>query len=66
MSDQRLADLEIKCSYLEKNVAELSEVLWQQQREIDSLRELCRALKDRLVAEPGLVEAGRDERPPHY
>lgn len=66
MSDQRLADLEIKTSYLEKTIGELSDVVWRQQRELDALKEQYRALKDRVGADPGLVDASRNDRPPHY
>lgn len=66
MSDTRLENLEVKCAHLEKLVQELSEVLWAQQRELDALREQVRGVKDRLAAEPGLVDAGRHDVPPHY
>lgn len=66
MSDSRLSELEVKCAYLEKTVAELSEVLWRQQQELDSLKEGYRGLKDKLASDPGLVDASRNDRPPHY
>lgn len=66
MSDQRLADLEIKCAYLEKTVAELSDVLWKQQQQLDGLVESHKNLKERVAADPGLVDASRHDRPPHY
>lgn len=66
MSETRLSDLEVKCAYLEKTLSELSEVVWRQQRELDALKDAYRGLKDRLNAEPGLVDAAVNERPPHY
>lgn len=66
MSDQRLADLEVKCSYLEKTLGELSDVVWQQQRELDAMRDAYKQLRDRVSADPGLVDASRQDRPPHY
>lgn len=66
MSEQRLADLEVKCAYLEKTVSDLSDVLWAQQKELDGLKDLYRVLKDRVAADPGLVDASRNDRPPHY
>lgn len=66
MSETRLSDLEVKCAYLEKTLSELSEVVWRQQRELDALKDGYRGLKDRLNAEPGLVDAAITERPPHY
>lgn len=66
MSETRMADLEVKCAYLEKTLSELSDVVWKQQRELDALKDAYRGLKDRLSAEPGLVDASVQERPPHY
>lgn len=66
MSETRMADLEVKCAYLEKTLSDLSDVVWKQQRELDALKDAYRGLKDRLAAEPGLVDAAQQERPPHY
>ncbi|MGV3624302.1 MAG: SlyX family protein [Archangium sp.] len=66
MSEQRLADLEVKCAYLEKTLGELSDVVWRQQRELDAMKEAYKILKDRVAADPGLVDASRQDRPPHY
>ncbi|MEW5740976.1 MAG: SlyX family protein [Myxococcota bacterium] len=66
MSDARLTELETSHAHLEKTVAELSEVVWRQQRELDALKELFGQMRDRLAAEPGLVEASRQDKPPHY
>lgn len=66
MSETRLADLEVKCAHLEKMVSDLSEVMWRQQKELDALKEAYRGIKDRLTADPGLVDASVSERPPHY
>ncbi len=66
MPDLRLADLEVKCAYLERTVLELSDVLWKQQKELDALKEAYRGIKDRLATDPGIVDASRNDRPPHY
>ncbi len=66
MSEQRLADLEIKCAYLEKTLGELSDVVWQQQKELDVVKDAYKLLRERVAADPGLVDAGRQDRPPHY
>ena len=66
MSEERLAELEVKCAYLEKTLAELSDVVWRQQQELDALRQSHQLLKDRIAADPGLVDASRQDRPPHY
>ncbi|MCC6335315.1 MAG: SlyX family protein [Myxococcales bacterium] len=66
MSELRLTELEMSHAHLEKTVAELSEVVWRQQQQLDALKELFGSLKERLAAEPGLVDAGRQDKPPHY
>lgn len=63
---QQISNLEVKVAYLEKTVSELSDVLWKQQKELDGLKDLYRVLKDRVGADPGLVDASRNDRPPHY
>lgn len=66
MSEARLSELEVKCAYLEKTIAELSDVMWRQQKELDALKDVQRQLRDRVDADPGLVDAARNDRPPHY
>jgi SlyX protein len=66
MSEQRLSDLEVKCAYLEKTVSELSDVMWKQQKELDALKDAYRGMKDKLAGDPGIVDASRNDRPPHY
>ena len=66
MSDHRLDELEARYAQLEHTVSELSEVIWRQQRELDALKEHFSALQDRLAADPGLVDATRQDKPPHY
>ncbi len=66
MSETRLADLEVKCAYLERTLSELSDVVWRQQQQLDALSDAYRHLKDRVAADPGLVDAARNDRPPHY
>ena len=52
--DQRLTELEIKASFTEDALDQLSQVVYRQQQQIDLL---LRELAER---------APRDERPPHY
>lgn len=66
MSDHRLDELEARYAHLEHTVSELSEVIWRQQRELDALKEHFSSLQDRLAADPGLVDATRQDKPPHY
>jgi SlyX protein len=66
MDEHRVEELEVRYSHLEKLVQELSEVVWRQQRELDHFRERVKQVAERMEAEPGLVDASRNERPPHY
>ncbi|MDH4104508.1 MAG: SlyX family protein [Gammaproteobacteria bacterium] len=64
---ERLETLEFKVAHLERALQELSDVLYRQQRELDSLRdrnqqliEQIQQLEDR-AGDPNAVEI-----PPHY
>ncbi|MDH5176405.1 MAG: SlyX family protein [Gammaproteobacteria bacterium] len=64
---ERLETLEFKVAHLERALQELSDVLYRQQRELDSLRdrnqqliEQVQQLEDR-AGDPNAVEI-----PPHY
>lgn len=63
--ESRLDELELRYTELQDLVQSLSEVVYAQQRELDLLRSELAVLK-RKVAEPGVVEARGDEKPPHY
>lgn len=65
--DQRLMELEIKCSFTEDLVERLNEVIVRQQAQIDRLqRELMEMREQARAAEPGSFRSLRDETPPHY
>jgi SlyX protein len=68
MDEDTVERLELKLAFLERANAELSDVVYSQHKEIQTLREGLRALADRLdtrqTAEP--VRRPEDERPPHY
>ena len=66
MEDKRLVELEIRYTQQQELLQELSDVLYQQGRVIDTLRSELDRLKLKLEAEPGLVDARQQERPPHY
>lgn len=66
--EQRLIEIELKLVSLEDTVQSLNEQLYEQGRQLDELRALCRLLVTRLD-EPGGAGAHNtlaDERPPHY
>jgi SlyX protein len=66
MTDRRVDELEIRYAHLERLVQDLSDVIWKQQRELDALKETTRQLREKVTVDPGLVDASRNERPPHY
>ncbi|MES2603444.1 MAG: SlyX family protein [Pseudomonadota bacterium] len=67
-----LIELQTQLAFQEHTVAELNQVLINQQKQMDVLREEVRLLKDKLVGledrvEQGVVSASEQhERPPHY
>ncbi len=61
--DKRLVDLEIRYTHLERQVSELSQVVFEQQRTIDALSKQLLDLRGRIA---GQDEAPVPERPPHY
>jgi uncharacterized coiled-coil protein SlyX len=62
-----IEQIEIKIAYLEKANAELSDVVYQQRQELDSLRAQLSELLRRLDASQTLtVQSPEDEKPPHY
>lgn len=65
-SDARLAELELKFTEQAQLLEELSQVIYRQQQQLDALAAEVAHLGKRLEAEPGLVDATRDDKPPHY
>lgn len=68
MSEDRLAEIEIKLTYQEDLVQELNTLVYQQQKRIDQLERLCEALIDQVrgLSESAPQRSLRDELPPHY
>jgi uncharacterized coiled-coil protein SlyX len=61
--DARLVDLEIKYTHLEQHYAELSQVVFEQQKAIDALQKELARMRGRLDE---LGDPIANERPPHY
>jgi SlyX protein len=65
--DDSLERVQTKIAYLEQAVAELSDVVFRQHREIQALEAQIKAVKGRLAGaafdEARTIE---QERPPHY
>jgi SlyX protein len=71
MNDATLELIETKIAYLERANAELSDVVFRQQREIQALAEALAAqmkmMTERLQVQPEESMASAvEERPPHY
>lgn len=64
--EERLTELEIRFEEQQRTIQELSDVVYQQQRAIDALRAELERLRQRLQAEPGIVDVNEREKPPHY
>lgn len=66
MDEKRIVELEIRYTQQQELLQELSDVLYAQQKLIDALKAEVDFLKRKLEAEPGMVDARANERPPHY
>lgn len=68
MPPATLEELETQIAFLERANAELSDVVFRQQRDIATLREQMAALAARIDAAQteAPVRTPEDERPPHY
>jgi uncharacterized coiled-coil protein SlyX len=61
--EKRLIDLEIRYTHLERQVADLSEVVFEQRQVIEGLKRELRELRRQL---PSDEELPPHEKPPHY
>ncbi len=61
--ESRLTDLEVRYTHLERQVAELSDVVFAQQRAIDGLLRELRSTRAELAE---LNSPVANEKPPHY
>jgi uncharacterized coiled-coil protein SlyX len=62
--ESRVLELELRFMTLERFARELSDVVAEQQKTIDSVTLEMRRLRDRLEAE--LESVGPPDKPPHY
>jgi len=66
-SDERTTNIEVKLSFTEDLVEELSQTIYKQQQQIDMLINEVRALKLQMASNlPSDGNSPRDELPPHY
>ncbi len=61
--ESRLVDLEVRYTHLERQVADLSEVVFEQQRAIDGLLRQLSATRADIAQLSAPVTS---EKPPHY
>lgn len=68
MDDARLITIEMKVTYLEDTVQELSNTIYLQQKRIDQLHAMCESLVSHMreLAEAPHEASPGNERPPHY
>lgn len=68
MNDNTLEEIQTKIAYLERAVAELSDVVFRQHREIQTHEAKLTALSERLsgVQSDERARTPEQERPPHY
>ena len=64
--ESRIVELELRYMQQQELLQELNDVLYAQRRELDALKAEVDLLKKKLEVEPGLVDAQRQEKPPHY
>jgi len=64
----RIEQLELKLMDLEVSLQEIHNVVLQQYRDIEKLRQLNTDLERKLdsINEPGPTPSAKDELPPHY
>ena len=61
--DPRVVDLEIRYAHLERQLGELNQVVFEQQKAIAMLEQQLGAMRSRVA---GLGEPMPIEKPPHY
>jgi SlyX protein len=68
MIEERLVDIEMKITYQEDTVQELNKLVYQQQKRIAKLEQICESLMQhiRSLAEPATEGNILNERPPHF
>lgn len=67
-NENRFIDIETKIAHQDKTLEELSDVIYKQQRQIDSLEKSLKNIISRIqTGTNGELEIGpANEKPPHY
>jgi uncharacterized coiled-coil protein SlyX len=66
MHDESLEQIQSKIAYLERAMAELSDVVFRQHREIQALEAQLKVLRERIESPSTEMRPAEQERPPHY
>jgi len=68
MDEDRLVEIETRLAFQENTIKDLSDTVYEQQKQIDALHKTLKQLVDQIKA-PSIISPGRnlqDEKPPHY
>ena len=68
MNEDRLVEIETKIAFQENTIKDLSDTVYNQQKQINTLNETLKHLIDQ-IEESSIISFGRnlkDEKPPHY
>jgi SlyX protein len=67
MNESRLTEIEIKLAFAEDLIETLSQTVFRQQGQLDSLQQQLRLLHQQMQdAQPDEARTPRDDIPPHY
>jgi SlyX protein len=65
--DDALERVQSKIAYLERAIVELSDAVFRQHRDIQSIEAQLKAIRDRMAGTPSdELRTLEQERPPHY
>ena len=67
-ADDQLVDLQTRLAFQEETLAQLNDILTEQQRQIDKVRLEFQLIQERYQELLDIIETGpaADEKPPHY
>lgn len=63
MCEDRIVDLEIRLSFLERHVEEMDKVMLHMQKRMDAMDRELKSMREQQLGEANRME---DEVPPHY
>ena len=68
MNEDRLEVIETKIAFQENTIKDLSDIVYNQQKKIDTLNETMKQVINRIKDSSLITPGGnlKDEKPPHY